>query len=211
MHNLRISFSKERPNHFINVDVPIVSSYRRGKNVEELKTAALYFNNLGLSTYPDHLDNPISIDEEFVFFGRNQDVLANNKRSLEIEFLKAVNRAKLVYVVATNGRIGESSSIEIAWGLFYNAPLAISQAIAEYDDRVPLEIKNIIENNKMLIPILPIESLKESKADELFHSLASKEKPPLLDISPEGKKTVLSSIRSLIRHLEQSPIITHRM
>ena len=196
--------SKERPNHFLNVDVPIVSSYRREQNVQEVKTAALYFKNHGLSTYPDHLQNPISIDDEFVFFGDNQDAFGNSKRRLEIEFLKAINRARLVYVVATYGRIGQSSSIEIAWSLYAKAPLAISQPITQYDSRVPLKIQKIIENNKTLIPILPINSIKETKTNELFRSLASKEKPPLLALNFEDRKTILLSIRSLVRYLASS-------
>lgn len=83
-----------QPSHLINADVPIVSSYRREQHVDELKTAALYFKDLGLSTYPSHLQNRIKIDDDFVFFSGNLEALGSNKRRMEIEFLKAINKAK---------------------------------------------------------------------------------------------------------------------
>ena len=184
-------YSKERPNHFLNVDVPIVSSYRREQNVQEVKTAALYFKNYGLSTYPDHLQNPISIDDEFVFFGDNQDTFGNNKRRLEIEFLKAINRAKLVYVVATNGYLGRNTSIELAYGLFINAPVILSQSISDYGEEVPQELKRVIENNEPLLPIVPIKRIKELKKDQMLASLPSKQKPPLSILRPEDKNSIL--------------------
>lgn len=126
-----------RPLRLINVDVPIVSSYRREQHLDELKTAALYFKDLGLSTYPDHLQSPIKIDDEFVFFGGSQETFGNNKRRMEIEFLKLINRAKLVYVVTTNGYLGLSASTECAYALYINKPIAFSQPITEFGEEVP--------------------------------------------------------------------------
>jgi len=193
---------KERPS-FLNVDVPIVSSYRKEQHVQEVKTAALYFKNLGLSTYPDHLQNPIAIDGEFVFFGGDQETFGNDKRRMEIIFLKATNRAKLVYVVATNGYLGRSASIELAFCLLMNTPIALSQPITEFAKEVPQEIKNIVENNEALLPILPIKKIKELEKDRTQPFLPRKEKPPLVILDQKDKKAILLSIRSLIRHLEQ--------
>lgn len=194
-----------RPSHLINVDVPIVSSYRREQHVEELKTAALYFKNLGLSTYPDHLQNPVKIDDEFVFFSGDPETLRGNKRRMEIEFLKAIKRAKLVYVVVTNGYLGRSGSIELAYGLSINAPpIALSQPITEFGQEVPEEIRTIIDNNQTLLPILPIKKIRELNRDGLLTSLPSKEKPPLRVLREEDKKSILLSIRSLVRHLESA-------
>ena len=194
---------EKTPNFFINADVPIVSSYRREQHLTELKTAALYFKNLGLSTYPDHLQNPIKIDDEFVFFGGDQEVFDNNKRRMEIKFLQAINRAKLVYVVATNGYLGRSSSVEVSYGLLMNTPLALSQPITEFGEEVPKELKTVIENHKMLIPILPIEKIKELKIDRLLAVLPNREKPSLTSLNEKDKRTILLSIRSLVRNLEQ--------
>ena len=195
--------SKEKQT-FLNVDVPIVSSYRKEQHVQELKTAALYFKDLGLSTYPDHLQNPITIDDEFVFFGGAQETFGNDKRRMEIEFLRLINRAKLVYVVATNGYLGRSASIELGYALFSNAPTVLSQPITEFGQEVPEEIKSIIENSQALVPIIPIKTIKEFTTDGLLASLPNKETPPLSSILNEkDKQTILLSIRSLIRYLEQ--------
>lgn len=194
---------KER--HFsFNAEIPIVSSYRRSEHLKELKTAALYFKDLGLSTYPHHLHDPIIIDNEFVFFGGDQ-MLFTNKRDLEINFLKVkvINRAKLVYVVATNGYLGRSASIELAFGLLMSAPIALSQPITEFGEGVPQEIKNIVENNKTLLPIIPIKKIKELEWDRGQSSLPRKEKPPLVILDQEDRKAILLSIRSLVRQLEQ--------
>ena len=188
---------------FLNVDVPIVSSYRKEQHVRELKTAALYFKDIGLSTYPDHLQNPITIDDEFVFFGGNQETFDNDKRRMEILFLKAINRAKLVYIVATNGYLGRSASVELAFGLLMNAPVALSQPITEFGEEVPQEIKNIVENNEALLPILPIKKIKELEKDRTQPFLSRKEKPPLVILDQKDKEAIFLSIRSLIRHLEQ--------
>lgn len=193
--------SKERQ-LFFNVDIPIVSSYRRSEHVEELKTAALYFKDLGLSTYPDRLHDPITIDNEFVFFGEDQTFFTN-KRDQEIKFLKAINRAKLVYVVATNGYLGRSASIELTFDLLMNTPIALSQSITEFGEGVPQEIKSIIENNKALLPIIPIKQIKELEWDRAQSSLPRKEKPPLVILDQEDRKAILLSIRSLVRQLEQ--------
>lgn len=193
-----------RPLHLINVDVPIISSYRRELHLNELKTAALYFKDLGLSTYPDHLQNPISVDNEFVSFSGNPETLRNNKRRMEIEFLKAINRAKLVYVVATNGYLGRSASVEFAYALLINAPpIALSQPITEFGREVPKELKSLIEDNMALLPIIPIKKIRDLGKDSLFSSLPSKEKPPLSIMSEDNKKAILLSIRSLVRHLNQ--------
>lgn len=198
--------SKERSIHLIDVDVPIVSSYHREQNLQELRTAALYFKNLGLSTYPDHLQDPIKIDEEFVFFGGDLEIFRNNKRQFEIEFLKAINQAKLVYVVTTNGYLGRSSSIELTYSLFKNAPIALSQSITDFGGDVPSEIKNVIENNKTLFPIIPVNKIRELKTDSLWAFLPSKRQPSLSILSLEDKNAILASIRSLVRHLERSSI-----
>lgn len=191
-----------RPLRLINVDVPIVSSYRRKQHLDELKTAALSFKDFGLSTYPSHLQNPIKIDMEFVFFSGDLESIGNDKRRMEIEFLKAINGARLVYVVATNGYIGRSASVEFAYALLINAPVVLSQFITDFGEEVPQETKEIIENNQTLIPIVPVQKIKELKRDSTLSSLPSKEKPPLLILSPEEKKAILLSIQSLVRHLE---------
>lgn len=195
--------NSRKESQLMNVDVPIVSSYRREQHLSELKTAALYLNDLDLSTYPNHLQNPVKIYDEFTLFDGNQETFDNNKRHMELLFLKAINRAKLVYVVATNGYLGRSASIELAYGLFINAPTALSQPITNFSEDVPREIKSIIENNQALLPIIPIKKIKELRRDGLFASLSSKEKPPLRILSEEDKKAILLSIRSLVRHLEQ--------
>ena len=189
----------------IHVDIPIVSSYRKEQHVEELKTAALHFKDLGLSTYPDHLQNPIKIDDEFVFFGGSQETFGNNKRRMEIEFLKLINRAKLVYVVATNGYLGRSACIELTYALFRNTPTLLSQPITEFGQEVPEEIKSIIERNQGLLPIIPVKKIRELKRDSLLASLQNKEKPPLLIsvISQKNRRSILDSIHSLMKHLEQ--------
>ena len=145
----------------IHVYIPIVSSYRKEQHVEELKTAALHFKDLGLSTYPDHLQSPIKIDDEFVFFGGSQETFGNNKRRMEIEFLKLINRAKLVYVVATNGYLGRSASAELAYALLINASIVLSQQITEFGNEVPQEIRHIIKNNQTLLPVIPIKRIEE--------------------------------------------------
>lgn len=197
------SQKETQPSRLINVDIPIISSYRKEQHVNELKTAALYFKDLGLSTYPSHLQRPINIDDEFVLFDGDIETFGFNKRRTEIEFLKAINKARVVYVVATNGYIGRSGSIELAYGLLMNAPLALSQSITEFGQEVPKELKTVIENHKTLIPILPIEKIKELKMDRTLAALPNREKPFLTVLNEEDKKTILLSIRSLVRHLEK--------
>lgn len=191
------------PLHLLDVDVPIVSSYRREQHVDELKTAARYFNDLGFSTYPSHLQNPVKIDDEFVFFSGNLETLGNNKRRIEIEFLKSIYRAKLVYVVATNGYLGRSASIELAYAMLINVPIALSQPITEFGEEVPYKLKSVIENNMALFPIVPIHKIRELREDSIFSSFPTKEKPPLRIVSEKDKKAIYSSIRSLVRDLDQ--------
>lgn len=195
--------SRKEGQFLLNVDMPIVSSYHREQHVKELKTATLYFKDLGLSTYPDHHQSPVKIDDGFVFFGIDPERFGNNKRTMEIAFLKAISQAKLVYVVTSNGYLGKSASIELAYSLLINAPIVLSQPITDFGEEVPQEIKGIIEDNQELLSVIPIKKIKELRKDGLLASLSSKEKPPLRILSEEDKKAILLSIRSLVRHLEQ--------
>lgn len=196
--------SRKELQPFFDVDVSIISSYRREQHVQELKTAALYFKYLGFSTYPSHIQNPVKIDDDFVFFGGNLEAFENNKRRVEIEFLRLIKRAELVYVVATNGYLGRSGSVELSYALFINAPTALSQSITDFGQEVPEEIKSIIDNRQALLPIIPVKKIREFKTDDLA-SLPNKVTPSLASIlNEEDKKTILLSIRSLVRHLEQS-------
>lgn len=106
--------------------------------------------------------------------------------------------------MATNGYLGRSGSIELAYGLTLNAsPIVLSQPITEFGQEVPEEIKTIIDNNQTLLPILPIKKIRELNRDGLLNSLPSKEKPPLSIMSEDDKNAILLSIRSLVRHLDQ--------
>lgn len=58
-----------------------------------------------------------------------------------------------------------------------------------------------------LVPIIPVNKIRDFKRDDLLGSFPNKEKPSLLVLSQENKTSILKSIRSLVRYLEKSQAI----
>jgi hypothetical protein len=189
------------PVNLIDPEILIASSYRKENHRKEIQKATFSFDKLGLSTYPAHGQTPIDIDPEFVFFGKNIEAFGNNKRRIEIEFLKAINRAKLVYVITTNGYLGQSASIEVGFAMLMDSSIALSEPITQFDEKVPPDIKQIIADKQHSLSILPIQDIQNlNMNDSIFTS--SEEREFHTGISEEDKTKVLQAIRSLTRELQ---------
>lgn len=175
-----------------NKNVLISSSYRR--YLEDVRRASRRFFDLGLAVYPNHNQEEIVLDDGFVFMGGEQHKLSRQR--IQISFFRAIQRAKLLYVVTSNGYLGQTASIETSYGLAIGTPTFLSEPIKNFGEGVPDVIIKILEMHK--IPVLPIEDIEKFGKDKVLKNRHLSKPSPL---NGQEKRDLFFSIVSTMRSL----------
>ncbi len=182
----------ELPSFISDNDVIISSSYR--KHLTDVKEASLRFFQLGLEAYPNHNQEEAMLDGGFIFLGGGQH--KHSKSEIQRSFFQAIKRAKLLYVVTSNGYLGQTASIETSYGLATGTPTVLSESIKDFGEGVPNPVIEILES--LTIPIVPIEEIPTLSKNGNINSehLANS-----ISLSERQRKDLFFSILSLMRQL----------
>ena len=187
--------SSEFPRFLKGKDIIIASSYRNAKHLDEVRQVSRLFSERGQEVYPPYDAEPLNIDSDFVFLGGiDQDGM--KKMKIERFFLEAIKKAKLMYVVTTNGYVGHSTSVEIAYSLAVGTPTFVSEQIRTFGNEVTPEIQSLItEHHPSVVPILGVQQYGMG----LLNFANINENRPTLD--KQERRKVFNSLLGLLRTL----------
>lgn len=182
----------ENPNFIADREIIISSSYR--KNLADVRRASYLFASQGLSVYPDHEQIEVIVDDHFVFLGGVQQEY--DKRDIQQNFFRAIKKAKLLYVVTSDGYLGPTASVETAYGLAVNTPTILSEPIKRYGKYVQPETIEILE--KYPIGIISIEEIYNAGKSGL---LSDQNLPKPAILSESERRRLFFTITATLREL----------
>lgn len=182
------------PVYLSGKDIVVASSYRRQRHFDQVKAVSRLFTELGQDVYPLQDATPVNIDSDFVFLGGIEEDM--EKMKIERFFLEGIKKAKLMYVVATNGYVGHSTSTEIVYALAIGTPTLVSEPIISFGEEVTDEIRALIQKHHP--SIAAITQVQEMGLGVLSFAKNDGNRPVL---EPAEKKGVFTALLQLFRTL----------